>query len=226
MFDFSVETIIGFLYAIPGVMFALSIHELSHGYVAYKLGDPTAKNMGRLTLNPMKHIDPIGLIAMFLVHVGWAKPVPINSRYFKKPKRDIALTALAGPVANLISAFIGFFVYYIFFFICLEFFPDFIQTAVFGGIITIIQSFLFLNIGLAIFNLIPIPPLDGSRILDAFLPPKVYLAYHKYEDIVRIALLVLLITDIISIAPVVDFVFIHMSTGAFYICDAIRNLIF
>lgn len=223
MFNFDTQTLIGYLYAIPGVLFALSVHEFSHGWVANKLGDPTAKISGRLTLNPMKHIDPLGLIAMFLVHVGWANPVPINTRYFKNAKRDTAFVALAGPMSNLISAFIGTFIYWALI-IVLSLNPGLSAMPIWNGIIIIFVNFVYLNVGLAIFNLIPIPPLDGSRILDAFLPANLYLAYHKYEQIVRIVLLVVLIFDIISIAPAVDFISDAMYNVSFFVCDKIYSL--
>ncbi|MBP3293241.1 MAG: site-2 protease family protein, partial [Clostridia bacterium] len=101
------DKIIELLFVVPCVLFALTVHEVSHGYMAYRLGDPTARNMGRLTLNPMKHLDPVGTLCMILFHFGWARPVPINTRYFKKPRRDTALTAAAGPVSNFIIAFLG-----------------------------------------------------------------------------------------------------------------------
>ena len=104
---FSTDTLIQFLFVVPCVLIALTFHEFAHGYMAYKLGDPTAKNFGRLTLNPLKHLDPIGTICMIFFHFGWAKPVPINSRYFKKPRRDMALTAAAGPIMNFILALFG-----------------------------------------------------------------------------------------------------------------------
>lgn len=206
MFDFNLSTIIGYLYALPGIFFALSVHEFSHGFVASKLGDPTAKNYGRLTLNPLKHIDLMGLIAMFIVGVGWAKPVPVDSRYFKNAKRDMALTALAGPVSNFISAFVGLIVLNLYVILATRL-VDVVPLTILQGILYILDSFVMLNIGLAIFNLIPIPPLDGSRILDSFLSPKALLAYHKYEDIIRIVLLALLIFDIFSIAPAISFVY-------------------
>lgn len=223
MFDFSIDRIIGFLYAIPGVFFALSVHEFSHAFAANKLGDPTAKNVGRLTLSPFKHVDLLGLIAMFVVGVGWAKPVPINTRNFKNPRRDIALSALAGPVSNLISAFLGMIIESVFYLIVIYFR---LEGQFIIGISIILQSFIYLNIGLAIFNLIPIPPLDGSKILDSFLPPKALIAYHKYEDIIRLLLLAVLIFDIVSISPLIDFVYEIMAYPVDFIFVKILDLLF
>lgn len=189
-----------YLLRIPIVLLSLSIHEVAHGYVAYKLGDPTARNLGRLSLNPIKHLDPIGAICMVLFRFGWAKPVPINTRYFKKPRRDMALSALAGPVANLLMAFVAYVIsiYFSYFgsngghFYLTSFLgTPFIATA--GGKILYIAylffaNFFLLNISLAVFNLLPIPPLDGSRILYVFLPDKLYFGVMKYERIIEIAL--------------------------------------
>ncbi len=190
--------IIGFLYAIPGVLFALSVHEFSHGYVAYKLGDPTAKNYGRLTLNPMKHLDIFGAIAMLIVGVGWAKPVPVNTRYFKKYKRDTALVALAGPLSNVLSAFVGTLLYYLIIKFIMTLKPDVFLSPLWSGISEIIVSFVFVNVGLAVFNLIPIPPLDGSRIVDSFLPQKLLVLYHKYERYISLILLLVVISGFVS----------------------------
>ncbi len=205
MFDFSRETILSILYSLPAILFCLSVHEFAHGYVANKLGDPTAKNFGRLTLNPSKHIDPLGFIALIFVHFGWAKPVPVNARHFKKPKRDMALTALAGPVSNILSAFVFGFVYIFVYRMYFNFFMDNIATAtdktlaLWNAGLEIAANFFYINISLAIFNLIPIPPLDGSRILDTLLPQKAYLVYHKYEQYISfILLIVLLATDILD----------------------------
>lgn len=192
------ENIIGFLYAIPGVLFALSVHEFSHGYVAYKLGDPTAKNYGRLTLNPMKHLDIFGAIAMLLVGVGWAKPVPVNTRYFKKYKRDTALVALAGPVSNILSAFVGTLLYFLIIKIIMTLNPEIFLSPLWSGISEIFISFIFVNVGLAVFNLIPIPPLDGSRIVDSFLPQKLLVLYHKYERYISLILLLVVISGFVS----------------------------
>ena len=190
--------LIGFLYAIPGVLFALSVHEFSHGYVAYKLGDPTAKNYGRLTLNPIKHLDIFGAIAMLIVGVGWAKPVPVNTRYFKKYKRDTALVAIAGPLSNVLSAFVGTLLYYLIIKFIMTLKPDVFLSPLWSGISEIIVSFIFVNVGLAVFNLIPIPPLDGSRIVDSFLPQKLLVLYHKYERYISLILLLVVVSGFVS----------------------------
>ena len=187
--------LIQLLLMIPVVILSLSVHESAHGYVSYKLGDPTARNLGRITLNPLKHFDLMGFICMIFFRVGWAKPVPVNARYYKDPRKGMALTAAAGPLSNLLLAVIG----------------------VLGGEITnlvafklqltgnaynvgyVVWLFFYLlawsNISLAIFNLIPVPPFDGSRILYVFLPPKYYFGIMKYERIIMIVVLALFVFD-------------------------------
>lgn len=196
---FSTDTLIQFLFVVPCVLIALTFHEFAHGYMAYKLGDPTAKNLGRLTLNPLKHLDPIGTICMIFFHFGWAKPVPINSRYFKKPRRDMALTAAAGPIMNFILALFGVLVCRILtkIFVAFPAQSDFVYYIRYAAL-TLFSYFHMLNLSLGVFNLIPIPPLDGSRIFYIFLPPKWYFGVMKYEKYIQLALLVLLWTGLLS----------------------------
>ncbi len=177
------EKVIYYLLSAVAALIALTVHEYCHGYAAYKLGDDTAKSMGRLTLNPLKHIDPYGAICMVLFHVGWAKPVPINPRNFKDPKKGFAITAAAGPLSNLILAFISAFVYLLTFALVKDI--AFESKNFLYYVLETTLSFLFIfhsiNVGLGLFNLLPIPPFDGSRLLNIFLPPKTYFSIMKYE---------------------------------------------
>ena len=157
-----------FALLIPVILFALTVHEYAHGMVAYRLGDPTAKNAGRLTLNPLSHLDPVGTIMLFLVHFGWAKPVPVDPRYFANPKRDMLWVALAGPAANMGLAFLSGLVIR---FASIN--PGaFMSTALGHTIITMMVLSLQINLALAVFNLLPVPPLDGSKIMYGLLPPQ------------------------------------------------------
>jgi len=165
-------TIIGSLiaYAII-ILTALPIHEAAHGFVANKLGDPTAKNLGRLSLNPVKHIDPMGTLALLLFGFGWAKPVPINPNNFKNRKNGMALSALAGPVSNILLATIFTAVSKIIYYT--------MTGSKIGTVLyTISGLIVYINVILAAFNLLPIPPLDGSKIIGIFLTDR---AYYKYE---------------------------------------------
>ena len=185
-----------FLMWLPIIMLSLSFHEASHAFIAYKLGDPTARNFGRVTLNPVKHLDPIGFIAMLTIGFGWAKPCPVNTRNFRNPRKGFALSSLAGPVSNMILA-LGFTVlmaifYLIYLIVAIvrglaepPVFVDYIQMFLYYGI--------YLNVSLAIFNFLPVPPLDGSRILGLILPDKVYYAFLKYERYIGIGFAVLVI---------------------------------
>ena len=185
------------LLTVPIVLISLTVHEVAHGYAAYKLGDDTAKERGRLSLNPLRHLDPIGAICMLLFGYGWAKPVPINCARFKNPKRDMAISALAGPTSNFMMAFFARF-------IVLTLYSNFpaVEGFLFNLLyVTLIffEFFYILNISLCIFNLIPIPPLDGSRILLLFLPEKHYFGIMRYERIIMLALLVALSIGLLDI---------------------------
>ncbi len=167
--------------------------------MAYRLGDPTARNMGRLTLNPLKHLDPIGALCMVLFHFGWARPVPINTRYFRKPRRDTALTAAAGPISNFIMAFLGLLVQEILLavFIRHPASSQFVYNLQYASL-TLFSYFHVLNLSLGMFNLIPVPPLDGSRIFLTFLPAKYYFGIMQYERYIQLGLMVLLWLGLLS----------------------------
>ncbi len=196
--------LVSFLLSLPIVLLALSLHETAHGYAASKLGDPTARSLGRLTLNPIKHIDPLGFICMALFGFGWAKPVPVNTRYFKKPKRDMALTAAAGPLSNILLAL----VFATLLRLEVELGPNFVNSSFTYNIFMWLNTFLYLgvslNITLAVFNLIPIPPFDGSRIFLTLLPSDLYFKVMKYERYLYFALLALLFFGLLD-GPI-DFV--------------------
>ena len=175
---------------IPAAFLSVVLHEISHGYVAYALGDPTAKSRGRLSLNPLRHLDVIGLLSMILFRFGWAKPVPVNPYYFKNRKLGMSLVALAGPVSNLLFTFIGITIAY-----CLTLIPlgaNKYLYLIMQGLFDFFIIFAILNIGLAVFNLIPIPPLDGSKILFSWLPNRIYMKFLQFEQYGFILLIILL----------------------------------
>jgi len=175
---------------IPALL-CITIHELAHGYTAYRLGDTTAKDMGRLTLNPIKHIDIFGIILMVLVGFGWAKPVPVNMRNFKNPKRHMAITALAGPVSNILLALIIFFILGLVY----TMFGGDNRTGAGDVIINMIFRAATLSVALAIFNLLPIPPLDGSKILFSLLSESNYYKLMRYERFGMILLILFVWSD-------------------------------
>ncbi len=187
-----------FIFSAFAVLITLTIHEYSHGYAAYKLGDNTAKNMGRLTLNPIKHLDLIGAVCMLFFHIGWAKPVPVNTRNLNNPKRDFALVAFAGPMSNVIVSFLSCFIYLLLRAVYIKTPPEStVLLLMLQNSAIFFKVFLQINIGIAIFNLIPIPPLDGSRVLGAFLSPRAYYKYMQYERTLYYALIAwLLLGDI------------------------------
>ncbi|MBQ5321691.1 MAG: site-2 protease family protein [Oscillospiraceae bacterium] len=175
---------------------AFPIHEYAHGYAAYKLGDDTAAMQGRLSLNPLVHLDPIGTVCMLLFGFGWAKPVPVNPVRFKKVsmKTGMAITAFAGPLSNIVLSFISYIIYKILLYVYLAG----NEAAFIDFLLTVFSVMTSLNIGLAIFNLIPIPPLDGSRILFALLPERYYFKVMQYERYIRLGLLVLIFLGVLD----------------------------
>lgn len=181
------------LLAVIPALICITLHELSHGFVAYKLGDNTAKNMGRLTLNPIKHIDIFGLIMMVVFKFGWAKPVPVNMRNFKNPKRDMAITALAGPLSNVLICCVVLFIYGLVYLPC-----NLAGTEFAGSLLYAVYITAYLSIALAIFNIIPIPPLDGSKVLFSLMSDKSYMKLMRYERYGMLLLLVLIVTEVLG----------------------------
>lgn len=186
--NFDLYGLVLLLIRVAAVLLCIIVHELCHGAAARVLGDPTATRAGRLSLNPLRHIDPVGFVMMLIAHVGWAKPVPVDIRYFKRPKRDMALTALAGPVSNFLMAFtalgIGSLLYRVA-----------IASEGGGAVFAIVLVFLcyiaVLSVGLGLFNLIPIPPLDGSRVLFSLLPDRLYLRFMHWERYLMLVVIAL-----------------------------------
>lgn len=183
------------LISIPGLLIAIVFHELAHGYTAYILGDNTAKDAGRLTLNPIRHIDPVGLLTMIFFRFGWAKPVPINPARFKNRKRDTFLVSIAGITTNLILAIISALI--------LVHFP--IRNDI---VFQMVLITMWYNIMLGVFNLLPFPPLDGSKLVASLLPLKYEFLFYKYERYFYFVLIILIMTDTTQklMGPMIEFV--------------------
>lgn len=186
------------LILVAAAILSITVHETSHGLVAYWLGDPTAKRAGRLTLNPLKHIDLTGLVMMAVVKFGWAKPVPINMRYFRHPKGGMALTALAGPVSNILLALLGTLMRHMLYFALWSHGESVFLSGVINNLITFCLYVAVISGGLAVFNLIPIPPLDGSKVLFSLLPKRYYLKLMQYERYGMLILIVLLLSGVLD----------------------------
>ena len=200
--DFDINTFMRqLIIQVPPLLFALTVHEFAHGYVAWRLGDPTARNVGRLTLNPLKHLDPLGVLAFIIMKIGWAKPVPVDPRYFRSPQRDMLLVALAGPGSNVILAIASAALAHLF--VALHFLPFFFLQP----LVAMLAASVWINIMLAVFNCIPIPPLDGSKVLMGLLPPNAARAYARLEPFGFFILLALFYPGAISwvIMPIIRF---------------------
>lgn len=198
---------------IPVILLSLAFHEFSHAFVSDKLGDHTARDMGRLTLNPIKHLDPLGTLMIIVSSVkgwgfGWAKPVPISPRYYKRPKLGTVIVSLAGPLSNLLLAFIFAFPYL--YLLAEQIISlDFTLTKFENSLLMLSKIGFQINLGLSVFNLIPIPPLDGSKILSAVLPARYYFKIMQYENYIGLIFLaiVLLAPQVLwaVLGPVLNF---------------------
>ncbi|MGF7057037.1 site-2 protease family protein [Brassicibacter mesophilus] len=182
-----IDFFISKLIVLPGLLIAITMHELAHGYSAYKLGDPTAKDAGRLTLNPLAHIDILGFVLLFIVGFGWAKPVPINPSFFKNRKKDTIIVSIAGPLTNFVLAIISSVILAV-------------AYKLNAGMIVLLMIKLLIryNIVLGFFNLLPFPPLDGSKIVASLLPIKYEIKFYEYERYLYLILIFLIVSDSID----------------------------
>lgn len=190
-------SLMSLLLSIPALLISLSAHEFAHGYAAYKMGDNTAKYEGRLTLNPMAHLDPIGTFCLLFFHFGWANPVPINPMYFKNKRRGIIIVSLAGPLMNFFLAVVSTVIYAL----IIKFGPQ-NMNIFYEFLLNIFNAGIVLNIGLMIFNLIPVPPLDGSKILGELLPARARFEYYKIERTLSLILIFALVFGLLD--PILD----------------------
>lgn len=192
----------------PPVLLALTFHEFAHGLMAYRLGDPTAKAAGRLTLNPLKHLDPLGTLAFFVIKIGWAKPVPVNPRYFRNPKKDMLWVALAGPLTNLALAVISALLTKLVWLLAALLPYSTMLKAILLPFNAMLVASVWINLVLCIFNFLPIPPLDGSKILMGMLPDQLAVSYQKIEKYGFILILILAFSGLLSrlILPLIGYV--------------------
>lgn len=218
-FDFSY--LLGILQSVIPSLICITLHELSHGLVAYRLGDDTAKRAGRLTLNPLKHLDPIGLLMMVTVHFGYAKPVPVNMNKFKNPKRDMAITALAGPVSNVVITLV-FLLLYGLLYLPLQ------GSAVGEYLLDMLDLTAYISIGYAIFNILPIPPLDGSKVLFSVLDEESYRKLMRYERYGGLILMALVWSGVLGtpLSTAIRWVYMHLFPLAQGACNLVFKLFY
>ncbi|MDQ2085749.1 site-2 protease family protein [Herbivorax sp. ANBcel31] len=213
----------GILYYFMIFAFSISFHESSHAYMAYRLGDNTGKDLGRVTLNPMKHLDLFGTVLLFFAGIGWAKPVPFNPSRFENRKFGTMMVSFAGPLSNIILAFIFAFIYlFIGYGFGVE--PNFESTEPMVIASNFSSVGIMLNVLLAVFNLLPIPPLDGSKVFTVFLPEQYYFKFMQYQNITFIVLILLLATGILwdnILYPARD----YMISFIYFILEPIVRLI-
>lgn len=209
---------------IIAILVALTVHEWAHALVANALGDPTAKEEGRLTLNPIAHLDPVGTLLFFLIHFGWGKPVPVDSRNFRHPRRDNALTALAGPVSNLLLAFICFVLLAVVAPQTMHvasaeelLFTHGVGSRLVAFAAQVLANSLFINLGLMAFNLLPVAPLDGSKIIEPLIPERFHLEYAWFLQNGPFILIAILLVERLLGVPI-------LITWISFIMDGVLNL--
>lgn len=218
-FDFSY--LLSILLAVIPSLVCITLHELSHGFVAYRLGDDTAKRAGRLSFNPLRHLDPMGLLMMLVFRFGWAKPVPVNMYRFRDPKRGMALTALAGPVSNIVIALVFLLAY------GALFLP--LQGSGAGDyLLQMLELTAYISLGYAVFNLLPIPPLDGSKVLFSMMDEERYRMLMRYERYGGILLMALVWSGLLGrpLSSAVRFLFSHLLPIAQWACDGVYSVFY
>ncbi len=226
LFSFLQGDFLLILARIAGLLVAIPLHEVSHAFVSDKLGDHTARDLGRLTLNPIKHFDVMGFVCMMIIGVGWAKPVPINPAFYKNPRRGMAITAVAGPLSNFLLAYVG-----MVFYKTLSYSAEITSAstaAALIGIATFFFYFCILNLNLTMFNLLPIPPLDGSRVFGLLLPKSMYFKVMGYGRFLMFGVLILVYLGLLQgpLSFLNNLGIQILSYGTFYIDLLFRILVF
>ena len=222
-FDFSY--LFEMLKSVIPALICITIHELCHGLTAYWLGDDTAKRAGRLTLNPLRHLDPMGLLMLVVFRFGWAKPVPVNMHRFQNPKQGMAITALAGPVSNVLLSLICLFLYGLLLSVGGL---QFSMSDAGWFILEMLQTTAVLSLGFAVFNVLPIPPLDGSKVLFSVIGDESYLKLMRYERYGSIVLLLLVSTGILGkpLSAAVRFLYAHIRSLAYWAAGRVYSLFY